>query len=344
MKKKGFTLIELLAVIVILAIIALIATPIVMNVIENSRKGAAERSAENYLDAVETAVATERLDGKTLNGDYTIQSDGSICPVSGCGQDNVDKVTIDMNGNKPSGGTILIENGLVSKTSAFKISGYLINYNSEGNLVASKKICVPVGTATTGNVPSGNYAYGDEYICELGDGIIRTFFVLEDGDDPKLTKGDFTVQHNNNSALGTAGSNEVSLIMDRNIDNETIKWCKTGKQCSCNADNAKEYLQAQTTNWTNPKILSIDLPTYAQIEAANNNNILKLQTWLYDYLYETTHHVSEVCGYYTSTSHFASDVLWIVRYNAQVGTTYANNDLDWGVRPVITISKNELAS
>ena len=34
MKKKGFTLIELLAVIVVLAIIALIATPIVMNVIK----------------------------------------------------------------------------------------------------------------------------------------------------------------------------------------------------------------------------------------------------------------------------------------------------------------------
>ena len=36
--KKGFTLIELLAVIVILAIIALIATPIVINIIEDSKK------------------------------------------------------------------------------------------------------------------------------------------------------------------------------------------------------------------------------------------------------------------------------------------------------------------
>ena len=38
MKRKGFTLIELLAVIVVLAIIALIATPIVMNTIKNARK------------------------------------------------------------------------------------------------------------------------------------------------------------------------------------------------------------------------------------------------------------------------------------------------------------------
>ena len=38
MKKKGFTLIELLAVIVILAIIALIATPIILGIIDDTRK------------------------------------------------------------------------------------------------------------------------------------------------------------------------------------------------------------------------------------------------------------------------------------------------------------------
>ena len=50
-KKKGFTLIELLAVIVILAIIALIATPIVLNLINTARKGAFARSAEGVLKA-----------------------------------------------------------------------------------------------------------------------------------------------------------------------------------------------------------------------------------------------------------------------------------------------------
>ena len=50
--KLGFTLIELLAVIVILAIIALIATPIVLNIIKDSRESAGLRSAEMYLDAV----------------------------------------------------------------------------------------------------------------------------------------------------------------------------------------------------------------------------------------------------------------------------------------------------
>ena len=42
--KKGFTLIELLAVIMILGVIALIAIPVVSNIIEESRKKAGARS------------------------------------------------------------------------------------------------------------------------------------------------------------------------------------------------------------------------------------------------------------------------------------------------------------
>ena len=51
-KNKGFTLVELLAVIVILALIALIATPIILNVINDAKKQAAKDSAYGYMDAV----------------------------------------------------------------------------------------------------------------------------------------------------------------------------------------------------------------------------------------------------------------------------------------------------
>ena len=77
-KKKGFTLIELLAVIVILAIIALIATPIVLNTIKNAQKGSAERSAERYIGAAELSIATLKLDDSKagIDGTYTIAEDG----------------------------------------------------------------------------------------------------------------------------------------------------------------------------------------------------------------------------------------------------------------------------
>lgn len=62
MRQKGFTLIELLAVIVILAIIALIATPMVLNTIDNARKGAAKSSALAYVNAIEQYMISSMLD------------------------------------------------------------------------------------------------------------------------------------------------------------------------------------------------------------------------------------------------------------------------------------------
>lgn len=58
MKNKGFTLIELLAVIVILAIIALIATPIILGIINDARDEAKARSAEMVYTGVQYAYTT----------------------------------------------------------------------------------------------------------------------------------------------------------------------------------------------------------------------------------------------------------------------------------------------
>ena len=124
MKKKGFTLIELLAVIVVLAIIVLIATPIVMNTIKKSQKGAAERSAENYIDAVETAVATERLNGNILEGTYTINDKGNL---EGNGLEK--PLEIEMKGNKPKSGTITIKSGQVTNNSTMTVGSYEVAYN-----------------------------------------------------------------------------------------------------------------------------------------------------------------------------------------------------------------------
>ena len=48
--KKGFTLIELLAVIIILAVIALIATPIVLNVVDRSKLESNRNSVYGLID------------------------------------------------------------------------------------------------------------------------------------------------------------------------------------------------------------------------------------------------------------------------------------------------------
>ena len=98
--KLGFTLIELLAVIVILAIIALIATPIVLNIIKDSKENAGLRSAEFYLDAVEHSITKKMMDDPTFKpNSCDVQSDGNLkC-------DGID-VKVEVSGEVPTSGTI----------------------------------------------------------------------------------------------------------------------------------------------------------------------------------------------------------------------------------------------
>lgn len=56
-RNKGFTLIELLAVIVILAIIALIATPIVLGIINDAKASSNKQSASFIINAVEQSYS-----------------------------------------------------------------------------------------------------------------------------------------------------------------------------------------------------------------------------------------------------------------------------------------------
>ena len=78
-KNKGFTLIELLAVIVILAILMVISVPKILNVIENSRKSAAESSIKLVKDAIKTQVTSESIMGTNFTSDesgcYTFNFD-----------------------------------------------------------------------------------------------------------------------------------------------------------------------------------------------------------------------------------------------------------------------------
>ncbi len=328
--KHGFTLIELLAVIVVLAIIALIATPIVMNTIKKSKKGAAERSADSYIKQVEVAVAEERLNkNEVLEGEYQITSDGNLCrdKSASCSDDN--KIKIEMSGTKPTSGKIKITNGSVDQSSSSMIIGdYTVSYNStkktyeaieKGNTPQVEVLCTAKTAATKGNVPQGQFAYGDGYTCELGDNDAKTFFVLE-------TNGD-----------------NVSLIMDRNIDSNgkgttsggnTVAWCKSGSNNTCAADRALEYLKTSTTGWTKLTESQISLPSYDQIYKAAGNKTSGLPTWLYE---------NNVYGYWTSTPHASnSNRAWLVNYHGNLNFNFVDFDDSYGVRPVITVSKSQL--
>ena len=92
-KRNGFTLIELLAVIIVLAIIALIAMPIIFNVIENAKLKALENSTYGLIDAVRMQYMENLMNS----------TDGTVA-LSG----NVTDLTV--SGEQPSAGTWTITN------------------------------------------------------------------------------------------------------------------------------------------------------------------------------------------------------------------------------------------
>ena len=86
-KRKAFTLIELIAVLVIMAIIALIVTPLVMNIIRKARISADKRSVDAYGRSIELAIAGYLLDnGKfpTEVSQLTIEYSGNqvVCETT----------------------------------------------------------------------------------------------------------------------------------------------------------------------------------------------------------------------------------------------------------------------
>ena len=78
-KKNAFTLIELVAVLVIMAIIALIVTPLVMSIIRKARISADKRSIDAYGRSIELAIAGYLMD----NGSFPTSIDQLTIEYSG---------------------------------------------------------------------------------------------------------------------------------------------------------------------------------------------------------------------------------------------------------------------
>lgn len=111
---KGFTLIELLAVIVILAVIALIATPIIMNVINEAKSGADSDAALGYVKAVENAIATDMI--KNPNMTVTAaQTTLNKVKCTSCGTNGTaTEITVNYKGTNPTAVNLTYSEGKIT--------------------------------------------------------------------------------------------------------------------------------------------------------------------------------------------------------------------------------------
>ena len=187
-KEKGFTLIELLAVIVILAILMVIAVPKILNVIENSRKSAAESSIKLVKDAIKTQVTSGSIMGTNFTSDE-----------SGCYTFNFDDQTsgnakeLQLKNKENITGTIKYCNGKFSDDTLV-FNG--VEIKEENKKVVCKKattlhkekceqtnntyFCSAAGLTGQimiyGTISSGNLKSGDAFDCDVnGDGKYKVF-------------------------------------------------------------------------------------------------------------------------------------------------------------------------
>ena len=223
---------------------------------------------------------------------------------------------------------LLLSVGYSAFSSHLNISGFLTTVRIQKDIRITG-----LGVVAERASNSLTFNYGDSYQLDLGDGVSRTFYVLEDGDNTSLEKG----------ITGTAGPNEVALIMDRNYGGiET--WCDVTKSeehytsSSCNADGLTPTLNEIKAEWTELNSNQITLPTAHQIAAAAGiTELTESMSFTSEWLY--TNITPGEFGYWTSTPYDDSRVYMVTQFDIGImKTDTLPMGLGSGVRPVIIIT------
>ena len=330
-KNKGFTLVELLAVIVILALIALIATPIILNVINDAKKQAAKDSAYGYMDAVEKYIVSSELEDKSIqDGRYSVEE--------------LNK-KISVKGSTPDNGNIEIKNSSV-KSYDIGIDGYVVSNGKVDKVSTTKKI--ENGTAVYYNPVYGEKCTGyTEANSTTGtnSGCMK-WYVFND------KEGNATVNvildHNTtaNVAWNSTGNNSEMKEVKKALENDTKDWKNTARLITANEVAKITGYTSWGTNITGYPWFCFDTN-----QQDDTNDCAKAQgkskyAWLFDYTKECTSYGCNVSdsstwGYWTSTQYVNSIHVWFVARNGRLDVNSASST-GHGVRPVITISKSNI--
>ena len=350
MKKKGFTLIELLAVIVVLAVIALIATPIVLNLVKTAKIGSAEQSVTGYVKAVENTIIKDMINNKEV-------SDGTY---------KYDSIEADISGKRPTSGEYIVKNGRV-ESGNFCVDGYYIEYKNSTSKYNKDKACNNSNPSVSSGVTKVEPTSTDTH-----KGIVYL--------DPTNLKNSCN-ESNSVSTTGTKtgcmkwyiyseDDSNYNMILDHNTT-ETVAYNSTGSNTEMK--EVKTALESDTSTWDSSlKARLITANEVARItgntgfdasqtgmgwfcldtNAPDDTNYCakaegtSAYKWLFDNTKECTSYGCDIAddstyGYWTSTPYAGGAYgAWAVTRDGDLYDDYVVNDLDSGVRPVITVSKD----
>ena len=351
MKKNGFTLIELLAVIVILAIIALIATPIILGIINTAREESNKRSIELYASAVKNGIALSQLStGKAVKpGSYS----SSTLPFEVEYDGDVNCTTIEIYED----GTIYIAGCTVNQAEVEYTYGK--NKNSADQIIKGKfsSVCNPAEDSeeTGTNI-------GAKYNCKVDTNAPEyTFYVLSvEGNNVNLIMDsniriDGTAVDEATLEEGQYGTTPWTSLeyLEENLSQEDYN---TGENWnSLGPVTAMKYLQEATKSWSNVNSQEISKFTN-QIEEYNDMSEIIIANARLPRLDEVTavgckegdstcplwmaeHLENGSYAYWTLIScSFDNYVAYIIDEGAILGLGGIDDPTVAGVRPVITLT------
>ena len=362
-KEKGFTLIELLAVIVILAILMVVAVPKILNVIENSRKSAAESSIKLVKDAIKTQVTSGSIMGTNFTSDE-----------SGCYTFNFDDQTsgnakkLQLKNKENITGTIKYCNGKFSDDTLV-FNG--VEIKEENKKVICKRAEETTlhtdGTHTFGSIGSkGTLSSGDAFDCNVNgdktyDSETERFYYVTDMDDSTAV-----LIYYNNVSKGKP-SNSTTYAYDLSGENwhgprtaieelpSTSEWRNVSLTSNVRSIIAQDGTNS-TTGGSLPSNFSYSgkaarLLTIQEVRKATGNK--DIPTWQageldnFNYLLENTKYSNANIanwGYWLENPRSGnSGNAWYVHgYTRDVYNYAVSNAGVDGVRPAIEVSKSNI--
>ena len=332
-KNKGFTLIELIAVLVIMAIIALIVTPLVLNIVRKAKDSANKRSVDAYGKSIDLAVASYLLDNEQF-------------PTS------IDQLTIEYSGKEVICG--------------------ITKLNEDSSLYLSKCSVGGVEVKDS-KTEDGWYHYGTTTYKEYKIGDVITyngmnFYVIENSDENSDSVTMLKAEPIKTSEVDLSGIEIASKVTESTnnysdgyiysaylyLDSCTSIAISNGIAAGCTNDYKLSSIKQVIDAWAADKFKSIDLKEYetgysarliTQDELINNLgyeyfNNGSLERYIStkntpEWIYNVSYPYWTMSQYNDSVSDIF--ILWREGYLAKY-----NINTDGSIRPVVTLYKSAL--
>jgi len=323
--KKGFTLIELLAVIIILAIVALIATPIVLDVVDDARTSAAKSEASMIVSGVNNYCAAADMQ-EQLNGTKSICKD-----ADGVTKEEV-AIMVDLGNTKINNITY---DGKVTSLEV-ESNTKVVTYDGSTYKIDGEVVEIPDVPDTPPAPTYAAYSIGEE--ITLIDGT--TWFVIKDSTDNESEIKIISKSNIRSSLTAEIGIEMFGSYVLQYDSNNSNVWANSSLKAYLEG-TVKERLEVSL----NTTISDITIWGAEELEALGCT-VRGNETTGYSYINcnNAKQNYSEVFG---NEPHWTkiplsgeTKIAWITGSNGNFNYDDIGTRNVYGARPIITVSKD----